>query len=49
MYLQLLWLLEFSSSLLACTLPTMGSVNSTHHEEQREQLAQGAGSAIQWA
>ena len=34
MYLQLLWLLEFSSSLLACTLPTMGSANSVLRETQ---------------
>ena len=34
MYLQFLWLLEFSSSLLACTLPTMGSANSVLSETQ---------------
>ena len=32
--LQFLWLLTFSSSLLAHALPTMGSVNSVHSEIQ---------------
>ena len=33
--LQFLWLLAFSSSLLAHTLPTMNSGNSAHSEIQR--------------
>ena len=32
MCLQFLWLLESSSSLLTCTLPILGSVNSLNSE-----------------
>ena len=34
MCLQFLWLLESPSSLLACALPTLGSVNSEDNEIQ---------------
>ena len=34
MYLQFLWHLIFSPSLLTHALPTMGSVNSMHSEIQ---------------
>ena len=34
MCLQFIWLLKSSSSILACALPTMGSMNSAHSEIQ---------------
>ena len=34
--LQFLWLLEFSSSFPACALPSPGSENSVHGEEQQD-------------
>ena len=40
MCLQFLWLLESSSSLLVCTLSTMGSMNSAHSEIQRDNWRQ---------
>ena len=48
-HLQFLWLLTFSSSLLACSLPTMGSANSEHSEKTARQLVLWTGSAIQTA
>ena len=33
---QFLWLLEFPSSFPACALPTLGSENSVHSEEQQD-------------
>ena len=48
-HLQFLWLLAFSSSLLACSLPTMGSANSEYSEKTARQLMLWTGSAIQTA
>ena len=48
-HLQFLWLLAFSSSLLACSLPTMGSANTEHSEKTARQLVLWTGSAVQTA
>ena len=46
-HLEFLHLLFFTSSLLAHSLPTMGSANSVHSEIKVKQLALWTGSAIQ--
>ena len=44
----LLWLLEFSSSLLVCALPTLGSVNSVDSEIQQDNWGSEQNQQYNW-